>query len=351
MTLDEDGWHSLLPELTDAEPDSARAGRVTPDQRDGAVYVIDDELRLAVDVALAARRPLLLRGDPGSGKSSLAAFLARNLGWRYYEHVVTARTRPRDLLWTFDAVRKLADASARDSTGAGLRDHDYVDPGVLWWAFDPESACRRGLPQDQGDPTVPAREPDAELNAARDRTRAVVLIDEVDKADPDLPNGLLVPLGSSEFRVEETGTLVRRRLRTTTDPRGSLLIVITTNEERELPPAFLRRCVIRKLEAPRWGRMVEIGRRHLEVAGLPCGPQEEELLTSLAKKVESLQDPAPRPAARAPGAATPQRGPSTAEFLDAVYACRALGVPVDGEVWERLQRLVLLKDAGGDSSA
>src|SRR6478735_1711529 len=129
MTSASKGWTTLLPGLHDAEPDLRRAARSSPDQRDGAVYVTDPDLLLAVDVALAARRPLLLRGDPGSGKSSLAAFLARNLGWRYYEQVVTARTRPRDLLWTFDAVRKLADASATDTSAESLRDADYVEPG------------------------------------------------------------------------------------------------------------------------------------------------------------------------------------------------------------------------------
>src|SRR5437879_3622590 len=73
-----------------------------PDRRDGRVYVTDAPIKLALKVALATGRPLLLRGDPGSGKSSLAAYVARNLGWRYYEHVVTARTDATDLLWTFD---------------------------------------------------------------------------------------------------------------------------------------------------------------------------------------------------------------------------------------------------------
>src|ERR1700687_2144457 len=101
---------SFLPELRDAVPGGAGLG--APDRRDGAVYVLDDQLRLAVDVALATGRPLLLRGEPGSGKSSLAAFLARNLGWRYYEHVVSSRTTAQDLLWSFDSMRRLADASA-----------------------------------------------------------------------------------------------------------------------------------------------------------------------------------------------------------------------------------------------
>lgn len=336
-TQDATGWHSLLPELHDAEPDAARAGRATPDQRDGSVYVLDDDLRLAIDVALAARRPLLLRGAPGSGKSSLAAFLARNLGWRYYEHVVTARTRPRDLLWTFDAVRKLADASGQQAPARSLDDHDYVDPGVLWWALDADSAGRRGRLLDGTHAGPRAAEPDEAMNAGRDHRRAVVLVDEIDKADPDLPNGLLVPLGSGEFRVEETGTLIRRHLDDVEDVRGpgALLVVITTNEERDLPPAFLRRCVAYELPQPAPERMVEIARRHLEVADLPCDDADLRLLTELAAKIQHIRTEADRQG---------QRQPSTAEYLDAVFACRALDVSVDDETWPRIERLVLRKD-------
>jgi len=333
-------WSSLLPALSDAAPDPARAARQTPDQRDGAVYVLDDDVRLAVDVALASRRPLLLRGDPGSGKSSLAAFLARNLGWRYYEHVVTSRTRPRDLLWTFDAVRKLADASARDENATSLIDHHYVEPGVLWWAFDPVLAARRGAPDPSGPPAKPAREPDLELNETRDRGRAVVLIDEIDKADPDLPNGLLVPLGSSEFWVEEIGRLVTRPQsphESHAEPgAGSLLVIITTNEERELPPAFLRRCIAYELKAPSMERLVEIGRRHLQAAQLPCGPSDLRLLEALARKIDQL---------RMSMTGQALRPPSPAEFLDAVFACRALDVDVDEhDVWPLVERLILRKD-------
>src|SRR5262245_26922047 len=112
----------------------------SPDRRDGRVYVMPEEVELAVDVALATGRPLLLRGEPGSGKSSLAAYLARMRGWRYYEHVVTSRTKAEDLLWTYDHVRRLSDAQVRDK-GTALVDQHYVTPGPLWWAFDPASAA------------------------------------------------------------------------------------------------------------------------------------------------------------------------------------------------------------------
>src|ERR1700722_13586199 len=100
-----------------------------PDRRGGRVYLMPEKLELAVGVGLATGRPLLLRGEPGAGKSSLAAYVARERGWRYFEHVVTSQTQARDLLWTFDGVRRLADAQA----GGNLpRTDTYIQPGVLW---------------------------------------------------------------------------------------------------------------------------------------------------------------------------------------------------------------------------
>jgi MoxR-like ATPase len=116
-----------------SEPFSARptGGRNAPDRPDGRAYVVRGDLDLAVEVALITGRPLLLRGDPGSGKSSFAAHVAWTRGWAYHEHVVTSRTQAPDLLWSFDHVLRLADAQAQR-----LRPDDtYVEPGVLWKAF------------------------------------------------------------------------------------------------------------------------------------------------------------------------------------------------------------------------
>ncbi|MEJ2886064.1 AAA family ATPase [Actinomycetospora aeridis] len=325
--------HSFLPPLHDSPgSDRPTAG---PDRRDGAVYVADDDLRLAVDVALATGRPLLLRGDPGSGKSSLAGYLARNLGRRYYEHVVTARTTARDLLWTFDPVRKLADASVRDAGGAdALRDLDYVEPGVLWWAFDRASARRRGTGPE---PRRPAREPDDDLNAHRGEQGAVVLIDEIDKADPDLPNGLLVPLGSGEFVVTETGDLISATVPEADGPASNHLIVVTTNEERELPPAFLRRCVVVTLPPPGLDRLVAIAHAHVALDGVTgdgVTDTDDLLFRDLATRVLTAREEA-----RTRG----RRPPSTAEYLDAVHACRRLGLAEDVPDRARLLALVLDK--------
>jgi MoxR-like ATPase len=363
---------SFLPELRDAAPAGASPGGASPggaspggaspgapDRRDGAVYVLDDQLRLAVDVALATGRPLLLRGEPGSGKSSLAAFLARNLGWRYYEHVVSSRTTAQDLLWSFDSMRRLADASAPGRAGgsASLDDARYTEPGVMWWALDRESALRRGRgaapgtsagpPGASGDGDDTAEEQFGPLNADRDPAHAVVLIDEIDKADPDVPNGLLVPLGSTEFTVTPIRLLVREQ--PSGDGLPHHLIVITTNEERELPPAFLRRCIVHTLPPPEPATLLDIARRHLVLADpRPAdAPAEdllarENLLAKLAEKFFALR------------AETQQRGerpPSTAEYLDALRVCRRLLVEVDDQTWRLVEPLVLLKNQRGLSLA
>lgn len=303
-----------------------------PDPRDGRVYVMSDDIDLAVRVTLATGRPLLLRGDPGSGKSSLAAYIARERGWRYYEHVVTSRTQARDLLWTFDSVRRLADAQVRQG-GAALNDYDYVEPGALWWAMARDSARRRGAP-DGVELAGHAVEPDAPVNAARSGDHAVVLIDEIDKADPDMPNGLLVPLGSNEFVVSETRTLVGPGRAGQAASGGRRVVIITTNEERALPQAFLRRCVVLWLPYPDEDRLIRIAQAHLQAYEGEFTTADASLAESLAAQLTSLREAAAIQALRAP---------STAEFLDALRACRSLGITVGSRDWERLRDLVLVK--------
>ncbi|MFC4071799.1 AAA family ATPase [Actinoplanes subglobosus] len=293
-----------------------------PDGRDGKAYVLQREISFAVKVAVATGRPLLLRGEPGSGKSSLAAHLARTWNWRYYEHVVTSRTGARDLLWSFDAVRRLGDAQLRQH---GERPHDiaYVEPGVLWWAFAPDSAAQRGGAN--ADHHADDPNPD---NARRAREHAVVLIDEIDKADPDMPNGILVPLGSSEFEVTET----RTRIRAADDVRP--LIIITTNEDRELPQAFLRRCVVAWLPELTGEHLVKVATEHLRAYGEKVTESDTTLAEALARELM---------AARRQAADLGVRKPSTAEFLDALRAIRELGIEVGSPEWEDLRSLVLIK--------
>jgi MoxR-like ATPase len=295
---------------------------------------MSDEIDLAVKVALATGRPLLIRGEPGSGKSSLAAYVAREKVWRYYEQVVTSRTQSQDLLWTFDSVRRLADAEVRQP-GAVLNDHDYVEPGVMWWAFARDSALRRGAPD--GLPlTAPAVEQNAKVNATRSADHAVVLIDEIDKADPDMPNGLLVPLGSNEFIVWETNTVIRSASVSEADgsDMSRHLIIITTNEERALPQAFLRRCVVVWLSHPDEDRLVDIAKAHIEVNRGEFTAADDALAHELAAELVKVRSAAKQQA---------MRPPSTAEFLDALRACRALHISVGSPKWESLRSLTLVK--------
>jgi MoxR-like ATPase len=311
----------------------------TPDRGDGYVYVMPDDLEFAVKVALATGRPLLLRGMPGSGKSSLAPFIARLRGWRYYEHVVTYRTQPRELLWSFDSVRRLGDAQVAGRTGERPDDAAYIQPGVLWWALAPRSARRRGRREDAEIPD-PCPDP-SEDNRDRSPDHAVVLIDEIDKADPDVPNSLLVPLGLHKFLVTEIGEEIRTErpdpaMRPAAEDAVEThhLVIFTTNEERELPQALLRRCVVHELPAHGRDMLISIAKEHMRTWPGGLTPQDEELAEEVADKLVQVREEADR---------RDVRRPSTAEYLDALRACRTLNILPGGDEWEMLTRNVLLK--------
>lgn len=186
----------------------------------------------ALALASAARRPLLVRGEPGCGKSQLARVAAKLMDAPPpIVEVIHPRFEPRDLLYRYDTIRRLAHANAGTLESA----EDYVDHGVLWKAW--QSACNG--------PTV-------------------VLLDEIDKGDADVPNSLLEILGQRSFRVAEVPEMKTPEL-----PEGAMpLVIITTNEERELPAAFVRRCIVlnlnpRKDELPVWLKARVLAHTHV----------------------------------------------------------------------------------------
>jgi MoxR-like ATPase len=210
-----------------------------------AVHMFDSDSIWALKAALTAERPLLVRGEPGSGKSQLARAAARVLQRAFISEVVHARSECRDLQYHFDAVARLAEAQTMGKTN---EDHDitrrldprrFLSPGALWWTFDWEGAeeqfkiCNMGM----GRPLKPSD--------WQPLQGCVLLIDEIDKADADLPNGLLETLGNGAFTVPYLDEPIG--LKKNVPPP---LVVITTNEERELPAAFLRRCMVLHLELP-----------------------------------------------------------------------------------------------------
>jgi MoxR-like ATPase len=279
------------------------------------MYLYKQEAVLALNVALATGRPLLVSGEPGSGKSSLARNAADVLGWRYYDKTITSRTQASDLLWSFDALQRLNDATTPDTV---LPDKEhFVDPETLWWAFNPRSAAMRGaaaLPADKQapDPGIPGR---------LHQDKVVVLLDEIDKADPDVPNDLLEPFDRSTFLVRETKYRVQRM------EGREILLVLTTNGERELPPAFLRRCVTLTLAAPtpEW---------FATIADHKFGTASSALHKAVAAEVMLLRGAAKRAGVREP---------STAEYLDALQVCRDLGIDTKSEAWTSVTRAVLWK--------
>lgn len=302
------------------------------DRRDGRVYAYSPEIVLAIQVALITSRPLLLSGPPGCGKSSLASFVARNLGFSYYEFVADAEAVPQDLLWRLDVIRRLNDAQH-----AGIRQDevgeksilDYIDPGPLWWALNPDWARRRGRSPEVferlGSPS--AAPPNYMPDHCPSRSGAVLLIDEIDKADSNFPNGLLVPLGSRQFHVPEADLTVPPDADAVS---CSPLVIITTNNEKELPDAFIRRCVALSIPRPNADQLMTAARLHF-----PALTHEPELQGKVASLAERFDDDSSL-------VATP---PSTAEFLDLVGTLITLNMDVNSEEWKLVERLVVEKPA------
>lgn len=282
------------------------------DRSDCSVYVYNDEIVLAVNVAIATGRPLLVRGPSGGGKSSLARNVARVLGYGYYEKVISSRTQAKELLWEIDLLRRLQDAQC------GQLDQDYghyINPGVLWWAFDRKSAEAQMERAHARDLSL------GNLAKETDEAGVVVLLDEIDKADPDIPNNLLVPLGSLSFQVDETGQVVRA-LR-------APLVFLTTNEERQLPAAFLRRCVELKLKNFDGNELLIIGDAHFP------GTDRQILEKVAASIIEQFSSGS---------------SPSAAEYLDTVRACLELQINPKSLIFDNLSKITVWKHGRSERS-
>lgn len=289
-----------------------------------ATWHIFDEADGSADALLmawAAERSLLVRGEPGTGKSQLARAAAEVLGRLFVAEVVDARSEPQDLKWRFDAISRLGEAQAcgmkahaADTAGDPLDPRRFINPGVLWWVFDWTSAAEQHDRHSRHKLYRP--QPPEGWNAEQG---CVLLIDEIDKADGDLPNGLLETLGNRSFNVPWIDREIGQR-----EGQPTPLVVITTNEERELPAAFVRRCLVLNLSLPanltEW--LVGRARIHFPDAAQCSDNVLEKAAEQLAKD---------REAAKLQGV-TP---PGQAEYLDLIKALTTL----DREESAQLKRL------------
>ncbi|KUM86141.1 MULTISPECIES: AAA family ATPase [Streptomyces] len=312
-----DGLLQLVRDMSSGRPANPRKG----DQRDGSVYAPTPQIRTAVQVALITGRPLLLSGPPGCGKSSLASFVARSLGFSYFEFVVTDDSDSQDLLWRVDSIRRLNDAQLSKLTDEETVFTNYLEPGPLWWSLNPVTARRRGSGSEK---TRPANPPRHLREYEATRNGAVLLIDEIDKADSSFCNGLLVPLGSRRFYVPEINDMVENG---PDQLEESPLIIITTNNERDLPEAFVRRCVVLPILGPDADRLKEIARLHF-----PVLETDEALMSGVAKLAPRFE-----------ADNSEHAHASTAEFLDLVEVLITLDVELDSTEWQLIEKLVVEK--------
>ena len=231
-------------------------------------YVATDDLRLAVNAAVTLQRPLLIKGEPGTGKTMLAEEVATALGMPLLQWHIKSTTKAQQGLYEYDAVSRLRDSQLGDEKVKDIQ--NYILRGVLWQAFEAER-------------------------------QSVLLIDEIDKADIEFPNDLLRELDRMEFYVYETRQTVKARLRP--------VVMITSNNEKELPDAFLRRCFFHYIKFPDKETMQKIVDVHFP--GL-----KKELLKEALEVFFQMRE--------IPGL---KKKPSTSELLDWLKLLLAEDIP------------------------
>jgi MoxR-like ATPase len=180
-------------------------------------YVATDDLRMAVNAAVTLQRPLLIKGEPGTGKTMLAEQVSESLGLRLIQWHIKSTTKAQQGLYEYDAVSRLRDSQLGDEKVYDIK--NYIKKGKMWEAFESDE-------------------------------QVVLLIDEIDKADIEFPNDLLVEIDKMEFFVYETGETIKAKKRP--------IVIITSNNEKELPDAFLRRCFFHYINFPDRNTMMKI---------------------------------------------------------------------------------------------
>jgi MoxR-like ATPase len=231
-------------------------------------YVATDDLMLAVNASITLERPLLIKGEPGTGKTVLAFEVAKALGLKLITWHVKSTTKAQHGLYEYDAVSRLRDSQLGDDKVNDIR--NYIDKGKLWEAFQADE-------------------------------RVVLLIDEIDKADIEFPNDLLQELDRMEFFVYETGETISAKQRP--------IVIITSNNEKELPDAFLRRCFFHYIQFPDTETMEGIVNVHFPKI-------KKAMLTSAMEAFFGLRE--------IPGI---KKKPSTSELLDWLKLLLAEDIP------------------------
>lgn len=233
-------------------------------------YIATNELQLAVNAAIALEKPLLIKGEPGTGKTMLAEQLAQSLGTDLIQWHIKSTTKAQQGLYEYDAVSRLRDSQLGEGRVSDIA--NYIVKGKLWEAFEAE-------------------------------TRPVLLIDEIDKADIEFPNDLLLELDKMEFYVYETQQQIVAKQRP--------IIIITSNNEKELPDAFLRRCFFHYIQFPNPDEMRAIVDVHFPEI-------KKDLLDRALKAFFELRD--------TPGL---KKKPSTSELIDWLKLLLAEDIPPD----------------------